>query len=110
MKFIKVYCGDDTNCIVPNSMLTLAQVDTTSKPAIIFRISVKNSNGYGPATQVRWLTGKNYAQKITFVFQTTCFLFFRRFEVKRCGKYVNAGYGGMYFKSSDFCFKSCYCI
>lgn len=33
-------------------------MDYTSKPAIIFRIAARNDKGYGPATQVRWLQGK----------------------------------------------------
>ena len=44
--------------MVANSSLTAAHIDTTTKPAIIFRIAARNEKGYGPATQVRWLQGK----------------------------------------------------
>ena len=47
--------------MVANSSLTAAHIDTTTKPAIIFRIAARNEKGYGPATQVRWLQGKNLA-------------------------------------------------
>ena len=40
-------------CVVPNSSLAAAHIDTTTKPAIIFRIAARNDKGYGPATQVR---------------------------------------------------------
>jgi host cell factor len=42
---------------VPNSSLSAAHIDITTKPAIIFRIAARNEKGYGPATQVRWLQG-----------------------------------------------------
>ena len=45
--------------MVANSSLTAAHIDTTTKPAIIFRIAARNEKGYGPATQVRWLQGKH---------------------------------------------------
>lgn len=59
LAFIRVYCGPTNACSVPNSSLSAAHVDTTTKPAIIFRIAARNDKGYGPATQVRWLQGKN---------------------------------------------------
>lgn len=67
LAFIKVYCGPTNACSVPNSSLSAAHVDTTTKPAIIFRIAARNDKGYGPATQVRWLqdpttTGKSNPQ------------------------------------------------
>jgi host cell factor len=55
LAFVRVYCGKTANCTVSNSNLQTAHVDTTTKPAIIFRIAAKNEKGYGPATQVRWL-------------------------------------------------------
>ncbi|CAG7817931.1 unnamed protein product [Allacma fusca] len=58
LSFIRVYCGSPNRCTVYNANLQSAHVDTSSKPAIIFRIAAKNSKGYGPATQVRWLQGK----------------------------------------------------
>ncbi|XP_011345242.1 host cell factor isoform X2 [Ooceraea biroi] len=55
LAFIRVYCGSSNSCSVNNSALNAAHVDTTTKPAIIFRIAARNDKGYGPATQVRWL-------------------------------------------------------
>lgn len=57
LSFVRVYCGPSNQCTVPNASLATAQIDTTTKPAIIFRIAAKNEKGYGPATQVRWLQG-----------------------------------------------------
>ncbi len=50
-----MYVGADPMCVVTNANLQAAHVDTTTKPAIIFRIAARNDKGYGPATQVRWL-------------------------------------------------------
>ena len=78
LAFVRVYCGRASSCNVYNNSLSNAHVDTTTKPAIIFRIAAKNdkglylglvfwflvlnifcfvffATGYGPATQVRWL-------------------------------------------------------
>jgi host cell factor len=55
MAFARVYCGPSSQCVVSHGQLANAHIDTTSKPAIIFRIAAKNDKGYGPATQVRWL-------------------------------------------------------
>ncbi|XP_034936133.1 host cell factor [Chelonus insularis] len=55
LAFIRVYCGPNNSCSVPNSSLSAAHMDVTTKPAIIFRIAARNDKGYGPATQVRWL-------------------------------------------------------
>ena len=55
LAFVRVYCGGQPSSTVPASSLQSAHVDTTTKPAIIFRIAAKNEKGYGPATQVRWL-------------------------------------------------------
>ena len=52
------FCGSQAQCIVANANLAGAHIDTTTKPAIIFRIAARNEKGYGPATQVRWLQGK----------------------------------------------------
>uniref|UniRef100_A0A8C4QPH7 Fibronectin type-III domain-containing protein n=1 Tax=Eptatretus burgeri TaxID=7764 RepID=A0A8C4QPH7_EPTBU len=57
LAFARVYCGPEPSCLVTNSSLAGAHVDTTTKPAIIFRIAARNEKGYGPATQVRWLQG-----------------------------------------------------
>ncbi|XP_027205977.2 host cell factor [Dermatophagoides pteronyssinus] len=54
--FAKVYCGPQTEAMIPSRVLIDAYIDQeASKPAIIFRIAAKNEKGYGPATQVRWL-------------------------------------------------------
>ncbi|CAI4224537.1 unnamed protein product [Auanema sp. JU1783] len=55
LAFMRVYVGLEPSCTVLQSNLTAAYVDTSSKPAIIFRIAARNEKGYGPATQVRWL-------------------------------------------------------
>ncbi|XP_014258981.1 host cell factor 1-like [Cimex lectularius] len=55
LAFVRVYSGPQNQTIVPNASLAAAHIDTTSKPAIIFRIAAKNEKGFGPATQVRWL-------------------------------------------------------
>lgn len=57
LAFVRVYCGPNNQCTVPNTSLATSHVDYTSKPAIIFRIAARNDKGYGPATQVRWLQG-----------------------------------------------------
>ena len=58
LAFVRVFCGPSAQCVVPNSSLAAAHIDTTTKPAIIFRIAARNDKGYGPATQVRWLQGE----------------------------------------------------
>lgn len=63
MAFARVYCGPGSSCVVSHHQLASAHVDTTSKPAIIFRIAAKNDKGYGPATQVRWLQDPKPADK-----------------------------------------------
>ncbi|UYV72374.1 HCFC2 [Cordylochernes scorpioides] len=56
-------CGATPSCTVSNTSLASAHIDTTKKPPIIFRIAARNENGYGPATQVRWLQdGSNPSQ------------------------------------------------
>lgn len=55
LAFMRVYCGVQPECQVPQANLGTAYVDQTTKPAIIFRIAARNERGYGPATQVRWL-------------------------------------------------------
>uniref|UniRef100_A0A1L8DWH2 Putative host cell transcription factor hcfc1 n=1 Tax=Nyssomyia neivai TaxID=330878 RepID=A0A1L8DWH2_9DIPT len=62
LAFVRVYCGPNSQCTVPNSSFLLAHVDYTSKPAIIFRIAARNEKGYGPATQVRWLQDPQVAK------------------------------------------------
>lgn len=55
LAFVRVFCGPTNKCVVGPNSLQAAHIDTTTKPAIIFRIAARNSKGYGPATQVRWL-------------------------------------------------------
>ncbi|VDK57600.1 unnamed protein product [Anisakis simplex] len=55
LAFVRVYVGPEPSCVVSSMNLHAAHVDTSSKPAIIFRIAARNEKGYGPATQVRWL-------------------------------------------------------
>ncbi|XP_068628544.1 host cell factor-like isoform X1 [Battus philenor] len=55
LAFVRVYCGKANTCVVPAASLGSAHVDSSTKPAIIFRIAARNDKGYGPATQVRWL-------------------------------------------------------
>ena len=61
LAFVRVYCGPVNQCTVSHGSLSAAHLDTTSKPAIIFRIAARNDKGYGPATQVRWLQGGYYS-------------------------------------------------
>ncbi|XP_012280535.1 host cell factor 1 isoform X3 [Orussus abietinus] len=63
LAFIRVYCGPTNACSVTNHTLSVAHVDMTTKPAIIFRIAARNDKGYGPATQVRWLQDPTTAVK-----------------------------------------------
>nr|XP_032529523.1 host cell factor-like isoform X2 [Danaus plexippus plexippus] len=55
LAFVRVYCGKANTCVVGQASLGAAHVDSSTKPAIIFRIAARNDKGYGPATQVRWL-------------------------------------------------------
>lgn len=48
MAFARVYCGPGSSCVVSHNQLASAHIDTTSKPAIIFRIAAKNDKGYTP--------------------------------------------------------------
>merc|ERR1711997_1204342 len=59
LAFVRVFCGPQAQCVVTNSNLGAAHIDTTTKPAILFRIAARNEKGYGPATQVRWLQDAN---------------------------------------------------
>lgn len=55
LHFDPVYCGPNNTAMISHELLSLALVDKTKEPAIIFRISAKNEKGYGLATRVRWL-------------------------------------------------------
>ncbi|MCL4168791.1 UNVERIFIED_CONTAM: hypothetical protein GTU68_006144, partial [Idotea baltica] len=48
LAFMRVYCGASNQCTVLTSQLGSAHIDTTNKPAIIFRIAARNEKGYGP--------------------------------------------------------------
>jgi hypothetical protein len=75
LAFVRVYCGPNNSCVVPNATLAAAHLDTSTKAAIIFRIAAKNDKGYGPATQVRWLQGRSWSVWFTFVAHFCCFFF-----------------------------------
>ncbi|XP_066525198.1 host cell factor 2 [Hoplias malabaricus] len=53
--FIRIYRGTKTSCIVSAANLSNAHIDCSARPAVVFRIAAKNEQGYGPATQIRWL-------------------------------------------------------
>ncbi|XP_055009397.1 host cell factor 2 isoform X2 [Boleophthalmus pectinirostris] len=57
MGFIRIYRGTKTSCSVSSSHLENAHIDCsqTNRPAVVFRIAAKNEQGYGPATQIRWI-------------------------------------------------------
>ncbi|KAK1790362.1 hypothetical protein P4O66_014262 [Electrophorus voltai] len=53
--FIRIYRGTKTSCTVSATHLSNAHIDCSARPAVVFRIAAKNEQGYGPATQIRWL-------------------------------------------------------
>ncbi|XP_044199849.1 host cell factor 2 isoform X2 [Thunnus albacares] len=57
MAFIRIYRGTKTSCSVSSTHLYNAQIDcsASNRPAVVFRIAAKNEQGYGPATQIRWI-------------------------------------------------------
>ncbi|XP_068442650.1 host cell factor 2 [Clinocottus analis] len=57
MAFIRIYRGNKTSCSVSTVQLETAQIDcsASNRPAVVFRIAAKNEQGYGPATQIRWI-------------------------------------------------------
>ncbi|XP_078138056.1 host cell factor 2 [Centroberyx gerrardi] len=57
MSFIRIYRGTKTSCTVGSAHLDNAHIDcsATNRPAVVFRIAAKNEQGYGPATQIRWI-------------------------------------------------------
>ncbi len=57
LSFAPIYRGAQPSCLVPTETLVSAHIDTSSKPAVIFRIAAKNKLNYGPATQARWILG-----------------------------------------------------
>ncbi|XP_072311077.1 host cell factor 2 [Eucyclogobius newberryi] len=67
MGFIRIYRGTKTSCSVSSSHLENAHVDSsqTNRPAVVFRIAAKNEQGYGPATQIRWIQVPTKTQSST---------------------------------------------
>lgn len=57
MAFIRIYRGTKMSCSVSSSHLDNAHIDcsASNRPAVVFRIAAKNEQGYGPATQIRWI-------------------------------------------------------
>ncbi|XP_029318399.1 host cell factor 2 isoform X2 [Cottoperca gobio] len=57
LAFIRIYRGTKTSCSVSSTHLDNAQIDSSAsnRPAVVFRIAAKNEQGYGPATQIRWI-------------------------------------------------------
>ncbi|XP_037552061.1 host cell factor 2 [Nematolebias whitei] len=57
MAFIRIYRGTKTSCLVGSAHLVNAHIDSSlsCRPAVVFRIAAKNEQGYGPATQIRWI-------------------------------------------------------
>ncbi|AWO97823.1 putative host cell factor 2 [Scophthalmus maximus] len=57
MAFIRIYRGTKTSCSVSSTHLVNAHIDcsASNRPAVVFRIAAKNEQGYGPATQIRWI-------------------------------------------------------
>ncbi|KAK2858795.1 hypothetical protein Q5P01_003415 [Channa striata] len=57
MAFIRIYRGTKTSCSVGSTHLDNAHIDCSgsNRPAVVFRIAAKNEQGYGPATQIRWI-------------------------------------------------------
>ena len=45
LAFVRVYVGPEPACIVSTANLQAAHIDTTTKPAIIFRIAARNDKG-----------------------------------------------------------------
>uniref|UniRef100_A0A3Q1FU74 Host cell factor C2 n=1 Tax=Acanthochromis polyacanthus TaxID=80966 RepID=A0A3Q1FU74_9TELE len=60
MAFIRIYRGTKTSCSVSPTHLDNAHIDSSAsnRPAVVFRIAAKNEQGYGPATQIRWIQGR----------------------------------------------------
>ncbi|CAL1568706.1 unnamed protein product [Knipowitschia caucasica] len=67
MGFIRIYRGTKTSCSVSSSHLENAHIDSsqTNRPAVVFRIAAKNDQGYGPATQIRWIQVSSNIQNST---------------------------------------------
>lgn len=59
MGFIRIYRGTKMSCTISSSQLDNAHIDSSAsnRPAVVLRIAAKNEQGYGPATQIRWIQG-----------------------------------------------------
>ncbi|XP_061523666.1 host cell factor 2 isoform X2 [Phycodurus eques] len=57
LAFIRIYRGVKMFCTVGSNHLVNAHLDrsASNRPALVFRIAAKNEQGYGPATQIRWI-------------------------------------------------------
>ncbi|XP_077449874.1 host cell factor 2 isoform X2 [Stigmatopora argus] len=57
LAFIRIYRGVKTFCAVSSNHMVNAHLDcsASNRPALVFRIAAKNEQGYGPATQIRWI-------------------------------------------------------
>ncbi|XP_038594842.1 host cell factor 2 [Micropterus salmoides] len=57
MAFIRIYRGTKMSCSVSSTHMDNAHIDcsASNRPAVVFRIAAKNEQGYGPATQIRWI-------------------------------------------------------
>ncbi|XP_037099589.1 host cell factor 2 isoform X1 [Syngnathus acus] len=57
MAFIRIYRGVKMFCTIGSNQLVNAHLDCSAanRPALVFRIAAKNEQGYGPATQIRWI-------------------------------------------------------
>lgn len=60
MAFIRIYRGTKMSCSVSATQMDNAHIDSSAsnRPAVVFRIAAKNEQGYGPATQIRWIQGR----------------------------------------------------
>lgn len=60
MAFIRIYRGTKMSCTISSSQLDNAHIDSSAanRPAVVLRIAAKNEQGYGPATQIRWIQGE----------------------------------------------------
>ncbi|KAF7658350.1 hypothetical protein LDENG_00013990, partial [Lucifuga dentata] len=61
MAFIRIYRGTKASCTFSSTQLDNAHIDcsASNRPAVVFRIAAKNEQGYGPATQIRWIQDPN---------------------------------------------------
>ncbi|KRZ08608.1 Host cell factor 1 [Trichinella zimbabwensis] len=58
LSFMRVYCGFDAFCQVPNNIVDASLLNFQDQSAVIFRVAARNTAGYGPFTQIRWVRDK----------------------------------------------------